>query len=369
MVDFLNKIDDYIRKNGIPFREIEISDSFLPEEFNYAILYKLRDVNCDIFDKMWPNKYVLSYDKDNYLRLIATGEDERTRIIIYSSSVYDYIDRKGELGFKVSDGSLYKLGCVSNYNIAIRKRIINTLNETYRYSPISEKLKRLHSLMKDINEDTFASVSNYDIYTKGGYADKMNMSTEMIISYIEYLNTCYKESLLEQDRDRMCSINYLVADSEPSIKKNDSTSIGYGSRERVNPVIPGEERFNILHSFDFDYYCLASSSDNKIDYYCYLYRSFDNYPILVLEPYSGTNWTRVIFLERRDYSKEEFASLCKKYLELSNRDTYLSDRIIKFNHTDSDTFYGNLGLLVSGNSNNVDYRKSTKVRKIKNNLL
>ena len=82
MFYFLDKIDNYIRDNGIPFRNVEINSDYLPLYFNYAILCKIRSLGPSVFDLMWPSKYVLTYDDDNNLYLEAIGSDCRTRLLM-----------------------------------------------------------------------------------------------------------------------------------------------------------------------------------------------------------------------------------------------------------------------------------------------
>ena len=81
MFYFLDKIDNYIRDNGIPFRNVEINSDYLPLYFNYAILCKIRSLGSSVFDLMWPSKYVLTYDDDNNLWMVNNGTSNTIKVL------------------------------------------------------------------------------------------------------------------------------------------------------------------------------------------------------------------------------------------------------------------------------------------------
>lgn len=367
MFYFLNRIDDYIRTNGIPFRNIEIKSSYLPEYFNYAILCKLRDSGSFVFDMFAPDKYVLDYDSNNNLYLEAIGRDRRTRLLIYSSRDIASGINSTEVGYKISDGSLYKDACLIKYNMKRQEEVKKILKETYAYKPLPERVKTLHKVMKDVRNECYATVG-HDIYSLANYSKEVNEATDRIIAYIDYLNICYTEDLMEYDKDKMVSISFIPALADTVVRKSGN---GNGNKERVNEILSADDRVKVLTSFKYDYYCLASSySNKKIDYYCYMYESFDGVPILVMEPYSGTKYTRVVYLDKRYYSKDEFALLCREYLELSNNESYETNRVVRFNHTDIGDFEDNLELVINGSSKSMkkDYNKCKRLAKVRDNL-
>lgn len=369
MFYFLNRIDDYIRVNGIPFRNIEIDSSYLPIYFNYAILNKIRNSGTETFDMFIPSKYVLAYDEDNCLYLEAIGRDGRTRIVVYSTDDYKQIVNSSIMGYKVTDGTLYKEACIIKYNSDMRDVIMNRVKETYPNEPLPFRLKMFHNLMEDIYKTTYGRVGR-DIYSLANYSEEMNEATDKIIGYINYLNVCYRDDLMEYDRERMISINYIPSLGDTISRRGNSYGSGT-SKERVNGVLPVDDRVKVLTSFDYKYYCLASVySSRKTDYYCYLYNSFDGTPVLVMEPCSGTNYTKIVYLDKCDYSKYEFSLICREYLELSNNEALNTNRVIRFNHTNIVDFENNLELVIDGTSNNKkkDYDKCRRLAKIKNCL-
>lgn len=367
MFYFLNRIDDYIRNNGIPFKSIEISSDYLPKYFNHAILCALRDSGSFTFDMFAPEKYVLDYDSDNNLYLEAVGSDGRTKILIYSSLDYARGISSKEVGYKTSDGYLYRKGCLIKYNMKRQKEIMNVLNETYSYKELKDKVKALHKLMRDVYDECYEQYGN-GIYSLADYSKEMDMAADNIIAYIEYLNICYKEDLEEYNNKRMVAIKFIPALADTISRKSGN---GRGTRERVNSILPVDDRVKVLDTFGYKYCCTASPYDsNNTDYYCYLYDTFDSTPILVMEPYCGTKYTRVVYLDKCDYSKEEFALLCKKYLELSNNESYETNRVVRFNHTDIGDFEDNLELVINGSSKGMrkDYEKCKRLAKVRNNL-
>lgn len=368
MFYFLNKIDDYIRTNGIPFRNIEIDSSYLPAYFNYAILSKIRNSGTLTFDMFAPSKYTLAYDDNNCLYLEAIGFDGRTRILVYSSNDCRRMVNSSIKGYKVTDGAIYKMTCLVKYTNAIRDIIMNNVKSNYPNETVEYKTKIFYGLMQDIFEKVYKEVGN-DIYSLANYSKEINEATDNIIEYINYLNMAYKNDLLEYDKEKLVTVNFVTPDCDTVIRKS-SDGNGNNNRERINKIIPANDRVNILNSFDYDYYCLAySGSNSRIDYYCYLYKNYDDIPILVIESYSGINYTKVIYLERGyNYSKEEFSYLCKKYLELSNFDSFQTGRVIRFNHTNIEDFESNIKLVIDGTSRKKDYNKCMRVKKIVNNL-
>lgn len=367
MFYFLDKIDNYIRDNGIPFRNIEIDSDYLPLYFNYAILCKIRKLGLYSFDLMWPSKYILTYDDDNNLYLEAIGSDCRTRLFVYSTDGYENASDV-DYRTKISDYQLYKEACVIKYNKKIQDEMMKKINAKYSDKSVLDKIKELYDITSVINHE-YTFLMGERIASTADYIKEMDKASDSIIAYINYLNTVYKDNLLEYDREKLVTVNFTIPDNDTVIRKN-GDGTGNGSRERINKVIPTNDRVRVLNSFDYDYYCLASNGSNsKIDYYCYLYRNYDDIPILVIESYSGINYTRVIYLKRGyNYSKEEFSNLCKRYLELSNCDSFQTGRVIRFNHTNIEDFNSNIKLVIEGTSRKKDYDKCRRVKKIMNNL-
>ena len=367
MFYFLDKIDNYIRDNGIPFRNVEINSDYLPLYFNYAILCKIRSLGPSVFDLMWPSKYVLTYDDDNNLYLEAIGSDCRTRLFVYSTDGYKNASAVNYRA-KISDYQLYKEACVIKYNKKVQDEIMGKLNEKYLNRPVSDKIKELYDVTSIINHE-YSYLMWERIASTVDYTKEMDKASDSIIAYIDYLNTAYRDDLLEYDKEKLVTVNFTMPDCDTVVRRSGVNS-GNNSRDRINKIIPANDRVNILNSFDYDYYCLASSGSNrKVDYYCYLYRNYDDIPILVIESYSGINYTKVIYLEREyNYSKEEFSYLCKKYLELSNFDSFQTGRVIRFNHTNIEDFDSNIKLVIDGTSRKKDYNKCMRVKKIVNNL-
>lgn len=369
MFYFLNRIDDYIRTNGIPFRNIEFDSSYLPIYFNYAILNKIRNSGTMTFDMFVPSKYTLAYDEDNCLYLEAIGKDRRTRVVVYSTENYKQTVNSSIVGYKVTDGTLYKEACLIKYNSNMRDVIMKRIKNTFPNKPLFDRVKMFYDLMDDIYKTTYKRVGK-NIYDLADYSKEMSEATDKIIEYINYLNVCYRDDLMEYDKERMISINYIPSLSDNMSKKNISYYGGM-TRERVNDVLPVDDRIKILTSFDYKYYCLASAySSRKTDYYCYLYTGFDDNLVLVMEPCSGINYTKVVYLDKGDYSKYDFALICRDYLELSNSEALNTNRMIRFNHTNIDDFESNLALVINGTSKDKkkDYDKNKRLAKIKNNL-
>jgi len=122
------------------------------------------------------------------------------------------------------------------------------------------------------------------------------------------------------------------------------------SKERKYEVISMDERRKVLESYDYEYFGIATASNKmKKDYYCYLYKDYEGRNILVLEPYCGTKYTKVVYLDTKDLSKEEFREICTKVLELSNDETFNYGNIIRLGHTTLDVFTSKLCFILTNN--------------------
>ena len=244
MFYFLNKIDDYIRTNGIPFRNIEIDSSYLPAYFNYAILSKIRNSGTLTFDMFAPSKYTLAYDDNNCLYLEAIGFDGRTRILVYSSNDCRRMVNSSIKGYKVTDGAIYKMTCLVKYTNAIRDIIMNNVKSNYPNETVEYKTKIFYGLMQDIFEKVYKEVGN-DIYSLANYSKEINEATDNIIEYINYLNMAYKNDLLEYDKEKLVTVNFVTPDCDTVIRKS-SDGNGNNNRERINKIIPANDRVYLI---------------------------------------------------------------------------------------------------------------------------
>lgn len=366
-MSFLKQIDDYIRKEGIPFKSIEINYDYLPKYFDYAITCKLREICPDRFEMVGCEKYSLRYDGEGKLYLEAIANDKRTRLLIYDvDDLYGYYPR--EIGTKVTDLDIYRRACVHKLHSDIQNNIRNIIDNKFPSMSHSDKIKRQYEIMNEINLFNSDLLGN-EVFNLVDLDDEMNISLNKIISYIDYLNKTYQEDLRAYNENNIIDIFYNEPESDIVVRKSPIPR-GY-TRERVNDVISMDDRINALNEYKYKYFGIAySSSDKKTDYYCYLFYDYDNLPILVLEPYSGTKYTKVVYLDKdKEYTKEEFALQCKNYLELSNQEALNTEKVIRFNHTSIEEFSNNLSLVLDGeqkSKKNTAY-KLVRINRIKNN--
>ena len=122
---------------------------------------------------------------------------------------------------------------------------------------------------------------------------------------------------------------------------------GNGTRERVNSILPLDDRVKILELYDYMYVGYATSNDaenddsknREIAYLNYLYNLGNNKYALVMEPYSGTSYTKILIFESlEEVTKEMFTKLVKDTLELSYDEVSNRSNIIRTNHTTIETF-------------------------------
>ena len=151
----------------------------------------------------------------------------------------------------------------------------------------------------------------------------------------------------------MKGIYFNEPDSDAIIRRNP----GKGSpqnKERNNPIIPANDRIDVLNSYHYIYRDFAYNDNNKeIKYINYLYRLSDNQFLLVMEPYNGTKYTKMAIIESGYIEQEQFNDLVRHYLELSYYDFDLSGNTIKTSHTSLETYEEIMDYAISGTNSKV----------------
>ena len=171
----------------------------------------------------------------------------------------------------------------------------------------------------------------------------------MCCSYIEYLNDVYRKMLKEEKEGKYLEIIYEQPESSTLIRKTNNFS-GMGSRERVNALLPIDDRKQILESYEYIYTGYAYSSSNKqIDYLCYLYNISSNQYALIMEPLSGNIYTKTFIFESNNMiTEEEFTKIIQERLSLSYEDNLCDNQILMTKHTSLELFESTIENIVLG---------------------
>lgn len=364
MKSFVERIDEHIRKEGIPFNQIVIPESYLPTYINYAIL-QIFNKYVDKGDKylLWPKEYTLEYDSGNRLCLKGVLDKGKDVILIFGNTDF-YTGRTKDFGRKVSDLDLYDYALILKQFESVRERVYREIDKKYgKNISIKERNNIRYESMKDFYLSKYYEYGS-NIRKIISLEDELDKSVDKILSYIDYLNELYQKDIESYRNEKMVYISYEEKENTEH-KKVVRTGMTTG-KERKNEVISMEDRREVLEGYDYDFFGIATASNKmKKDYYCYLYKDFEGRSILVLEPYCGTKYTKVIYLDTKDLSKEEFREICTKALELSNEDTFNYDNIIRLSHTTLDKFNSNMGRIL--HNANETKRKDDFKAKVRDN--
>ena len=128
----------------------------------------------------------------------------------------------------------------------------------------------------------------------------------------------YIEKLNEERDNKTVSLSFEAPEvgSSGIIRNNNTDSTG--TRERVNSILPLDDRVNILESYNYMYvgYAFSNGYDTnnqrgrELQYLNYLYNLGNNKYALVMEPYSGTSHTKImIFESMEEITKDMFSKI------------------------------------------------------------
>lgn len=354
MYSMLNEIDKYIKKNGIPFNRISFSYTYLPDYINYVLLEKLRGIQDNSFIELGSSNYELAYDKNGIIYMKITSSINYNDNIVVAASdkiELDFVSTVVKESRVIEEACLYKI--LSNYRkkveLELSKSNLSPKNKIY----VANKLLRIKKNEK-YNELLKKGESIFD---KVDYKTPMQLSTKKIIDYISYLNEEYQETLIEK-------FNSDYDDEILKIEYNEPVGIGQelcytnifsesNKYERTNPIISASSRIQHLESFPYIYrgYAYNNSSNKEISYVSYLYNIGDNKYILIIEPYNGSKYTKIIVLDKTDITKEEFKNNVRKYLEMNTLDYLDDESAIRTAHTTVSKFNETINYLLLGVTN------------------
>lgn len=339
MYSFLEEINNYVLENGIPFKNISIASSYFPNYFNQAVLRELRKA----VGGRWVDYEIENYElvfEDNRLQLVVRSKNNHTVLVIFNKNLW--------FSFKEPSKKIFDTNVTSLAMYLERKEF----DEIKKYIDSKGLFGRYNLEHIDIEE-------------------ALKESAKKCIDYISYLNKFYLQQLEDIKKDKMISLTFISPEANPNAPRN-YEKLGGISRERVNSILSIEERVKILESHDYMYVGYANSNNSTIEgnkeisYLNYLYSLGNNKYALVMEPYSGTSYTKIMIFESLDeITKEMFSKLVKDTLELSYDELNDRGNIIKTNHTSIGVFSSLLEYVVK-NSNTITLLNSYTRKKIEN---
>ena len=340
MYSILDQVDKHIKTEGIPFKEIIITPSYLPAHLNQAILNKVRSFN-DVNYDFATSDYVLSYDKNGTLYMMVQDIHGRHNICISNHSVEldaDYYITFIHESKLISDAIM--LEKMDSERQAIRKMI----RDAYQNISMVDKVKLENNIINTIAKDRL---------TKQGYADmssyvsEINDSVSKINDYIDSLNAYYMEDLRYEEGLRQVDDIFYVEPEQDTFGKK---GIGSGiTHERANEIMDAETREKTLENYPYIYRGYAYTSDKShIEYMNYLYMNNGKY-ILVMEPYNGIKHTKIAIIDaNREITKEEFIDMVQYYLQLSHKETLTEKTVVRTYHTTADKYMRDINYAITG---------------------
>lgn len=343
---FLSMLDNYIKVNGIPQNEFEISRSYFPEYLIDGMKRELsKTANVDDLD----NNIQFFYDDNANLIMMATANNGKTRL---------YLNDEGKEvktplpGLKMYFERLLLKSCaqreLSNVEIKVNNILKNNLpNESIAsinrisYAVMNSFISKYNEVLAEHNDDVIDKTNaNLDLYN----------TALKITEYLKYL----KESLFEQKE--IVTVIY----NPPLPEKNniDRQEINGVTNERKNDILPLENRMEILAKYSPKYICNGQNGvTGEKDFLSYLYQANENEYYLILEPTGGNRRTMLIGIRsENEIDFDTFVDLTLKNLELSNSESMNSSNIARLNHTTLDAFGKSIDYIFTrdGKKNNIN---------------
>lgn len=318
MYSVLKKVDLYAQNFGMPYRELVVSSSYFPEYFNKIACEHLnRAIDCDRkIGKI--DEYTISYEGNDKIKLIAFAPNGKTRLVIFpDEESFDY----SIVGRKVSEEAI------------IKEAIFREAEEVMQINRILE--------MKGLKE-------RYQVQGKP-FATSLKESADKCRRYIEYWNGIYKEQMGDNAELSMGKLYYSQPVASTVVRRT-SVNADTGKSERINSVLPVDERKQVLESYGpILGTCAYSKNSHDIEYFNYLYSVGDNRYLAIMEPYSGMSLTKAVYFKSNDGVDEaQFNCIVKSVLELPYDKVTKDKGIIGLYHSTMDSFDNKLSVLVTG---------------------
>lgn len=348
MDNLLIQLDEYIRKNGIPFKIVFINSNYFPEYFNQAINREIKRISSD--DSVIDKEYAITYDENDNLCLIATAASKRKRNAIKTRLLLSNDIKNIKVDIPCTRmywDKIFKRACSGKYLEKEREEIEKILETSMPNIP-KNKLIEISSRCMDVLAKRTAKEMNErdtsfikELKAKQDFEDTLSKIT----NYINYLNKEFIEST------KLDTITYTPAEPDKIITEPRTYSNSQIAEERKNYILSVEERKEVLEKVQPMYVCLARRSDtNDISALCYMYNIGNGYYKIILEPYSGEGYTKVIAIHcEQEMSRELFDEVITKYLEYSNLETIQADNIVRLSHTTIDTYNSAIGYALTAN--------------------
>ena len=210
MYSILEEIQKHIKENNIPFKNIRINYSYFSKYINYVILEKLRKLNDTSRFELGPEDYIISFDNNGNIYLLAEGYYGRNKFIV--STLKDL-----DLDFAFEG--------MHEDNLFVESYIYEKLDD-FRGIIREDLLRRNISFKDGVNIENkilrhaknmeFDRISSYkeQVILDSGFLLELEDTTKKIIDYIDYLYNIYKLDNDKSDKNTMLGVNYIEHDGD-----------------------------------------------------------------------------------------------------------------------------------------------------------
>ena len=246
---------------------------------------------------------MITYDENDNICLIVTSKagTHKTRLLITNVK-----NTKVEFSCtKMYWDKLFRRACSDKYLESQRKEIERIVRSTMPNIPNNKVLEDVGRYMNVLAKTVSDELRKRDTsFSKElGVKKDFDETFSKIANYIDYLN---KEFIASTKLD---TITYTPAEPDRIGGEPRSYTTGTGtSEERKNFLLSVEERKEVLEKVSPMYVCLAQRTDtNDIGALSYLYNFGNGYYRMIIEPYSGEGYTKVIAMHcEKEMNKDLF---------------------------------------------------------------
>ena len=345
MYSLLDSLDEYMKMNNISADYVEFNYEYLPEYINYAILYAVRWLDENEEFSLGKGEYTLRRNREGNL-FIKTENDKDSKKLLISAHPERLIFREDSI--VISERKIFQYAYLLQNN---KLKLLEIRNIISKIHPELNKLDRLKLeykyFMDFLNQEIIKNQElGIDILEGIDFESVLSNSYKKMVALIDEFEREDKEIL--SSKNKKVIIDYIPKSDEGNLKKSHKSS-GLNTKERTNDIIPLVDRQNTLETYKFIYSGVAYSNEqNNISYICYLYRDERNKFMLILEPTSGAGYTKVVCIDAEWLERNEFIELVRKYLELSLKETFTFNNIVRTCHTTLDVFRDEVSYTVTG---------------------
>jgi len=303
-----------MKENGDEItKEIKFSD-----DINRAFEVLMQVINKVYIQNINPNKTIrvfLKKTKNGNCYLKVTGRDHNT-ILIIKPNDSKYYEHVGIKGYKVKEEELVK-----------------TLDIIQR-----DKLEKSGISKRFIKE----VIPELDLY------EEMNL--EKLINYCQ-------ESLTRKNNPTTIEFFDEPENITGRIKRSPKSKVS--TQERLNPVIPYEQRKQELTKFNQKEIIRFTGNKTRNIFDAYIYIK-NGYILAIVEPLSGLGYQYNLNLGfAENYNIDIIKEMIRATLEAEEHVILTDDAIIRKNHTTLDNFKDNIAIFL----NNKDYNKQFALKR------